>query len=159
MTLLNLSIFLSLVVATIATTNNNDNVCSKIATCKEIWRLTKPELDTYLRAVSKLSGDDDQINTNGQYTSVHYNESPLAHRVPPFFPWHCCFISNYELELQKVEPGVILTFWDWPKDTSNPLSSIVLTPEYFGGDWIESDKCITDGPLVTSTLIFQNHTV
>jgi hypothetical protein len=49
-----------------------------------------------------------------------------------------------EQELQKVDEGVTLPYWDWSYDASRPEQSIVYSADWFGS---ARSGCVSEGPL------------
>lgn len=70
-----------------------------------------------------------QLKANGrydQYVAVHKTQMETggpAHRGPAFLPWHREYLSRFEQELQDIDPGVSLPYWDWTTEqgTGAPL--------------------------------------
>jgi hypothetical protein len=50
-----------------------------------------------------------------------------------------------EDELRKVDPSVVLPYWDWTYDAARPMESIILSPDWFGSS--SGGGCIPDGPF------------
>ncbi|KAI0217563.1 hypothetical protein L0F63_000293 [Massospora cicadina] len=107
----------------------------------EIRSLSSEKLKAFFNAVKSLhsSSDTDVFN---QHSAIHYNNSHHAHGVPAFFPWHREFLRSYELALQKVDPSVVLPYWDWSIDSQAPEHSPILTNAYFGGNGRSLDSCV-----------------
>ncbi|KAI9291815.1 Di-copper centre-containing protein, partial [Neoconidiobolus thromboides FSU 785] len=135
-TITNIFVFITLLIAKI-----NGQGCSTITRRPEIRELNGDQLSRFINAFIKLNGT--QNNYYSISSGIHYNNSPVAHGVPAFFPWHREFLRRFELALQKVDPTVILPYWDWTKDSQSPEKSIVFQPDHFGGNG-GSGGCIRD---------------
>ncbi|QDZ20169.1 tyrosinase [Chloropicon primus] len=63
-----------------------------------------------------------------------------------FLPWHRVYLRRMERELQKIDPGVTIPYWNWALDSEDPLGSPVLSDDFFGstGD-PENSYCVVDG--------------
>jgi tyrosinase len=93
-------------------------------------------------------------NRYDDYVQIHIESMNVdpgwAHRGPAFCPWHRVLLRNLELDMQAVEPGVTLPYWDWTVDNS-PDPSVAGSPwtdEFLGGtgDPNQQGKVLT-GPF------------
>ena len=41
-------------------------------------------------------------------------------------------MRNLEIDLQEIDPSVMLPYWDWSVDSQDPLAASIFDPEYFG---------------------------
>jgi hypothetical protein len=67
--------------------------------------------------VTALNG----VRTSGVYaTFINYHSqyAALAHGGCYFLPWHRQYLFEFERELNKIVPGVVIPFWDWTKVVS-----------------------------------------
>ncbi|KAH9247395.1 hypothetical protein BASA81_015023 [Batrachochytrium salamandrivorans] len=73
--------------------------------------------------------------------------SGLFHGTAQFFPWHRLYLRFYEDALRQVSgnPTMSVPYWDWTLDASAPASSLILSPNYFGGAGVAPDYCVTTG--------------
>ncbi|KAJ9071270.1 hypothetical protein DSO57_1038645 [Entomophthora muscae] len=117
---------------------------------KEIRELKPEELKAYIDAIKTLHKKQkpDQPSKIDKNAATHVKQHKYIHGVPAFFPWHCQFIHNYELKLQKINSTVTLPYWDWTIDLQEPHNSSVLSNAMFGGNRNSAkDNCVTDGPF------------
>ncbi|KAH8745126.1 hypothetical protein F5883DRAFT_439238, partial [Diaporthe sp. PMI_573] len=49
---------------------------------------------------------------NINFTTVYYNNTPFAHQVTAFLPWHRWFLRDYEKALQTIDPEILLPYWN-----------------------------------------------
>jgi tyrosinase len=106
--------------------------------------LTVAEKARFVAAVLALKAD----GTYDQYVSDHMGAMADAHRGPAFLPWHREFLRRFELDLQRVDAGVTLPYWNWTIDNA-PTSSI-WDPTFLGGNGRPSDGQVTTGPFAFS---------
>jgi len=109
------------------------------------WRaLSSAEQQTLLNAVLAL-----QRPQNGgpsiydRLVETHGKNSDRLHGGAVFLPWHRYFLTQYELQLQKVNPSIMLPYWNWPMDSQRPEASPIW--ESFGSNG--ANGCVTDGPF------------
>lgn len=122
--------------------------CTSPMQRREIRDLSEQELNTFLRTFRALGRKNQRtgISVIDQYTRIHNDNVRYAHGVPGFLPWHRQYIRNIEKELQKINPRVVLPFWDWTKDSQAPDESPIFAELGFGGNGNRGrDMCVTDG--------------
>jgi len=107
--------------------------------------LTAAEKSRFVAAVLSLKASG-KYDT---YVQVHLNAHHDAHRGPAFFPWHREFLRRFELDLQAIDPGVTLPYWNWTVDNS-PTSSL-WDPAFLGGNGRPSDGQVMTGPFAFAT--------
>jgi hypothetical protein len=76
--------------------------------------MSTSEWDNYVAA---LNG----IRTSGVYArfiDYHSQFATLAHNGCYFLPWHRQYLFEFERELNKIVPGVVVPFWDWTRVVS-----------------------------------------
>jgi Ca2+-binding RTX toxin-like protein len=72
-------------------------------------------------------------------------EMPPVHGGPPFLPWHREFIRRFEQELQLVDPGVSLPYWD---PTTSDSTRAVFSDDFMGGSGEAQDNFfVRTGPF------------
>ncbi|ORY04611.1 Di-copper centre-containing protein, partial [Basidiobolus meristosporus CBS 931.73] len=108
---------------------------------KEIRQLSENERNAFIDAIN-------QLKASGEYekfSPMHNDYAPFAHITPGFFPWHRYYIRLFENALQKINPSVVLPYWDWTIDSQAPEESEVL--KWFGGNGRGPLQCVVDGPF------------
>lgn len=55
-----------------------------------------------------------------------------AHRGPAFLPWHREMLMQFEADLQAINVGVTLPYWDWTQDAAAPEQSPVWRQGFLG---------------------------
>lgn len=70
-----------------------------------------------------------------------------AHGMSAFLPWHREFLRRLERELQRIDPGVSLPYWDWT--VSRVPGAAPWTPDLMGGTGDASGR-VTSGPFAFS---------
>uniref|UniRef100_A0A1I7XST7 Tyrosinase_Cu-bd domain-containing protein n=1 Tax=Heterorhabditis bacteriophora TaxID=37862 RepID=A0A1I7XST7_HETBA len=103
---------------------------------KEIRMLSEEERKKLWAAMSGLKTRlVDNITAWDLHILVHYPDSaPGAHWGPAFLPWHREFLRQFEIALQREEPGVTLPYWDSTIDQGlpEPSDSVLWTDELLG---------------------------
>ena len=120
---------------------------------KNILALTDPERDQFFEAVLKLKAEmvnpgvpaADRISTYDLYSAYHQAifsvTTPVSggtavinggHGGPAFGPWHRELLLRFELDLQRMVPGVMLPYWDWTDHTGT--ENEIFSDAYFGPD-------------------------
>jgi tyrosinase len=98
--------------------------CRFIDVQQEFWR-RNPDPATGLTA----------YDTN--FTLVHRDNTPVAHQVPAFLPWHRRFLRDYEAALRAIDPAISLPYWNWAADNTRLNASAIWAADAFGGDGVE----------------------
>ncbi|KAI9291213.1 Di-copper centre-containing protein, partial [Neoconidiobolus thromboides FSU 785] len=135
--MLKLVLFISLLLLTIVESQQ----CSQLTRRPEIRELSKAQLDKFLYALATLRNYGG-YDLYAESSDIHLENSDYAHGVPAFLPWHRVYLRKFELVLQKIDPTVVLPYWDWSIDAENPADSIVF--QIFGGNGQGEDKCVLD---------------
>lgn len=105
--------------------------------------LTAQEKSRFVAAVLALKAN----GKYDQYVADHRDFAMGAHRGPGFLPWHREFLRRCEQDLQSVDSGVTLPYWDWSVDNS-PVSSI------WNADLMGGNGRIPDGQVMTGPFAF-----
>ncbi|KAJ9061200.1 hypothetical protein DSO57_1022878 [Entomophthora muscae] len=117
---------------------------------KEFRDLSPEEKQIYFDAIKQLQQKPKPYRggkTAFEYfTKIHMDYQNSVHGTPMFLPWHRQFIHLYEEELRKINPRVVLPYWDWSLDSNAPHQSPVL--QMVGGNGNSSQGyCVTQGPF------------
>lgn len=107
---------------------------------------------------SRLSPGDAQRGRYDDFVQVHLNAMAVMNTSPPgpswghmaaaFGPWHRVLLHQFESELQQIDPGVALPYWDWTAD--HDASSPIWSGGFLGGDGQGADGRVPDGPFAGS---------
>ena len=103
--------------------------------------LTAQEKARFVAAVLALKAN----GTYDEYVTDHRDHSHGAHRGPAFLPWHREFLRRFELDLQDIDSGVTLPYWDWSVD--NSALSTLWNSDFMGGDGRLTDGRVMTGPF------------
>ncbi|KAJ3082763.1 hypothetical protein HK102_001471 [Quaeritorhiza haematococci] len=122
------------------------------ATRREWRELSEDEKNKFINAVKKMRDVPGTVpgaaNRYEDFAAQHTINAPVAHGVAGFLPWHRWFLHEFELELKKIDPSIVLPYWDWSLDSQAPERSPLLTPAAFGGNGDSrqgGSGCVTDG--------------
>ncbi|KAJ9055886.1 hypothetical protein DSO57_1038687 [Entomophthora muscae] len=124
--------------------------CAKPALRREIREISRNEVQELTDTINALHNEEDKagISTLEKFTKIHSDNVKSLFFTPTFLPWHRVFLRNFERELQRINPKVVLPYWDWSLDAQAPRNSSVLTPGLFGSSGDSSkDYCVVDGPF------------
>ena len=95
---------------------------------KNIVDLTSQELNDLAFALNNLPSE--VIEKNVELHDEFFSRG--IHRGPVFLPWHRYFLIEFEKELQKIQPDVMLPYWDWMLNSGRDLDEGVFK-SFFGG--------------------------
>ncbi len=118
---------------------------------KNLTRLTVAERQAFTNAVN-------QLRANGDYSSyVRQHEGAMGHGHvgPAFFPWHREYLLRLEQDLQAIDPGVSLPYWDWTEANLNAAGteSLIWRDDLMGGPGQAGTGQVTTGPFAAWGLI------
>lgn len=118
---------------------------------KNLLALNDTEKDNFFQALLMLKAEivnpvapaADQLSTYDIYAGYHQaifgvttpGETSLVnggHSGPAFGPWHRELLIRFELDLQRMVPGVMLPYWDWTDHAGS--EALVFSDDYFGPD-------------------------
>jgi tyrosinase len=90
------------------------------------------------------------LSVYDQFTTWHRDafrcDLMAAHMGPAFPPWHRMFLLLLEQELQKVDPSVMVPYWDWTVD--NSPASFLWQDDFMGPDGDAADNyAVKSGPF------------
>ncbi|MCM2424236.1 tyrosinase family protein [Streptomyces sp. RKAG293] len=118
---------------------------AEVVTRPEIRQLSDGQRTRFFNAVKTLKNNNAVNNQYNQFVAVHYNNQTAGHGVPAFLPWHREYLRLFEAALQKIDPTVVLPYWDWSRDSQAPERSVIFSSAYFGGNGAGSNRCVTSG--------------
>ncbi len=118
---------------------------------KNILALSTTEKNNFFRALLMLKAEivnpgaavANQISTYDFYAAYHQAIFAVTtpgeafninggHGGPAFGPWHRELLIRFELDLQRMVPGVMLPYWDWTDHVGT--ENEFFTDDYFGPD-------------------------
>ena len=70
-----------------------------------------------------------------------------VYRGPAFLPWQREFIRRFELDLDRLVPGVTLPYWDWATDAADPMNATVWANDLMGGNGSGASRVVRSGPF------------
>ncbi|KAI9596259.1 hypothetical protein BDF19DRAFT_384296, partial [Syncephalis fuscata] len=112
---------------------------------REIRTLSVNERQRFIDGLRRLQSGPAPTRYDS-FAKLHNDMAPIAHNSPLFLPWHRRMLRELEIDLQQIYPDIMLPYWDTCIDSQAPETSVVFTPEYFGGNGKEGG-CVTDGPF------------
>jgi tyrosinase len=111
--------------------------------------LTSSQRTQFVQAVlelKRMGGYDKYVTLHAKYfASDGETGLRVAHMAPTFFPWHRQFLLTFERDLQMIDPGVSIPYWDWIRDRS--ASSPLWGADFMGGNGRDSDGQVMTGPF------------
>ncbi len=67
----------------------------------------------------------------------------ISHTGPALLPWHREFIRKFELDLQNIQTGITLPYWNWAQDSGLPdPKSAPIWKNFMGGDGDQNNNNI-----------------
>jgi len=98
---------------------------------RNVASLTAAEQRRFRDAVFRLHERGDYQ----KYAAFHGFVSNLGHFGPAFLPWHRQFILSFEQEIQAIDSGVSLPYWDFGSANVDPNTNATLmwTDDLFKG--------------------------
>src|SRR4051794_21420297 len=103
--------------------------------------LTQEERDDLARAILQLKRIPSsypcyelRLNAYDAFAYLYkysfYDVTSNAHVGPAYLPWHREMLHRFDLELQRVDPEVVLPYWDW---TDPECTDAVFSDDFMGG--------------------------
>ncbi|KAJ1971278.1 hypothetical protein H4R34_005794, partial [Dimargaris verticillata] len=118
--------------------------CNGIRVRREIRSLSYGERQKYFHAIKRLNSGT-RPNRYDYYTNMHLAWASRSHGDARFLPWHRMFIREFEKDLQRQDPSIVLPYWDWARDAANPTASDILSARLYGSNGSPGDRCVRDG--------------
>ncbi|KXN72575.1 Di-copper centre-containing protein [Conidiobolus coronatus NRRL 28638] len=113
-------------------------IASTIAQCPNGVRtrpnyltMSQDDKDKFHNAIKTMNSDAGG-NIYQNFTATHAAVGSGAHGSPGFFVWHRRFIRYFEQALQKVDPSIMLPYWDWTRDSQAPETSQIFANNNMG---------------------------
>ena len=113
---------------------------------KEIRNLTDDERNRFIAAVKKLQTPQpgSGVSKYDQLVKIHIDAAYETHNAAMYFPFHRAFLLEFERELQKIDPTVMLPYWDWSLDSQAPEHSPIFSANFMGGNG-GPGTCVANG--------------
>ncbi|KAI9292034.1 Di-copper centre-containing protein [Neoconidiobolus thromboides FSU 785] len=86
---------------------------------------------------------------------LHHEVYKKVHGTKSFLAWHRVYLRIMELELQKIDPSIMIPFWDWSRYSQAPEKDAVLTNRRFGFDGDKNTNCISGGSFKNTTVYYE----
>ncbi|PVU88957.1 hypothetical protein BB559_003504 [Furculomyces boomerangus] len=138
--------------SSILTSAQNLPRCARITVRKEI-RNTSPAEWAMIKSVLT------QMHRDGEYSKfakIHTEQFAYVHGGPIFMPFHRRLTVDLENVGKRYNPDFFIPYWDAARDFRDPVSSIVYTPNYLGGNGDpNNNNCITNGLQSGWTMPYQ----
>lgn len=99
---------------------------------KEFRNLTTGEWDSFVLAVRALNSGA-RPTTYDKVVKTHIDNQAATHGYAPFLPWHRRYLRAFEQALQRINPAVMLPYWNTALDSQFPERSLIFTQGYMGG--------------------------
>jgi tyrosinase len=111
--------------------------------------LSADEKQRFVQAVLQLKAN----GTYDQFVAIHrdamMDATMPAHMMSAFLPWHREYLRRLEIELQRIDPGVTIPYWDWTVDRTHNAS--LWAADFMGGNGEPGSRRVTTGPFAFST--------
>ncbi len=118
---------------------------------KNVKNLSTAEKNAFVQAINLLKNEPSVLNPGGQnryddFVKVHFDTmnaaSDWTHGDSAFFPWHRELLYQFELELDRVVPGVTIPYWDWTRHQESTDDGFPFVHNFIGvdGDDAASDQ-------------------
>ncbi|KAK9723009.1 hypothetical protein K7432_002259 [Basidiobolus ranarum] len=120
--------------------------CGSISIRREIRQLSVSERNEFFDALKTLHASSQSVSAYDALSQIHSNYAGEVHSGSAFFPWHRQYLRELEKKLQRINPRVVLPYWDWTIDSQSPHQSEIFNENYLGGDG-GNGGCITNGPF------------
>ncbi len=122
---------------------------------KNVKNLDDTEKRDFARACNMLKAEPSILNPGNQsryddFAKVHLDAMSAVgdwtHGDSAFFPWHREMLYQFELELDRMVPGVTIPYWDWTRHHDTSDDGFPFTYDFIGvdGDDTMSDEVQRD---------------
>ncbi|KAJ1659514.1 hypothetical protein IWQ61_001421 [Dispira simplex] len=146
----------ALVLLLVSLVGYSDARCSQIVTRREIRSLTYDERARYFRAIKAMNSGSSPTLYD-RFSVTHMDWARPSHGDARFLPWHRVFIREFEKELQRIDPTIVLPYWDWGRDARKPAESRILSSALYGTNG-GVNGCVTDGVFSGWKIFYPNNT-
>jgi tyrosinase len=125
-----------------------------LAVRRNIYSLRPDAVARFVSAVNSLKASGDYDG----FVHRHHRVMNAAHQGPAFGPWHRQYLREFELLLQRFDPGVTLPYWDWAADAAlaDWRTAPLWTADFFGGDGDPAHgNIVVNGPFTHWVVLFE----
>ncbi|ORY07829.1 Di-copper centre-containing protein [Basidiobolus meristosporus CBS 931.73] len=132
--------------------------CSTIAVRREIRQLSDGERADFFNALKTLHQSSQAPTAYDSLSQIHSAYASEVHNGAAFCPWHRQYLRELEKKLQKINPRVVIPYWDWTIDSQAPHKSEIFTSKYLGGNGGNNNQggCLTNGPFAGWQMRYPN---
>ncbi|KAI9592965.1 hypothetical protein BDF19DRAFT_449985 [Syncephalis fuscata] len=129
----------------IASTSHVDAQQCQVRQRQEIRTLSAQQRTAFLGAIRSMQSTGSPSKYD-EYTLRHNDAHDAAHGKPMFLPWHRWFIREFEKDLQRFDPSIMLPYWDWSYDSQRPAASPIFRSDWLGGNGNPNNNyCVDSG--------------
>ncbi|KAJ9055925.1 hypothetical protein DSO57_1038332 [Entomophthora muscae] len=124
--------------------------CSRIDVRREIRDLSPGERQAFFNAISALARTRSTggLSIFDSFAKIHVDNQAVIHNAPIFLPWHRHFVHVFQTELRRINPSIVIPYWDTSIDSQQPERSPIFSPAFFGGTGNPANGyCVPDGPF------------
>ncbi|KAJ1912045.1 hypothetical protein IWQ60_009845 [Tieghemiomyces parasiticus] len=133
-----------------------DARCENIRVRQEIRSMSPESRQRFFNAI-KLLNSGAHPNAHDKYAELHIKHATLAHGDARFLPWHRQLLREFEKDLQRIDPGVTVPYWDWARDSADPGASPIFSSEMLGHNGGSGD-CVVDGQFANWSVYWPTQT-
>ena len=109
---------------------------------REIRDLTKKELQQFQSVVRNLATQTGYPSAWFRIASVYMRHKPQAVGSDTSLPWNRFFLKHVEQEMQIMDCGVTIPYYDWTIDAGEPEKSIIWSANIFGSNGEGDNGCV-----------------
>ncbi|MFD9535075.1 tyrosinase family protein [Streptomyces sp. NPDC060010] len=132
--------------------------CSNPSRRPEVRELSADQWNRFANAVKTLYNRGAENSLYNRYVAVYDDNTAERAGVPAFLPWHRHYLYLFERDLKRVNPSVVLPYWDWTKDYETPGQSPVMSASRFGGAGRPGDGTVVGGAFANwKCIVPQGH--
>ncbi|KAJ9070434.1 hypothetical protein DSO57_1008174 [Entomophthora muscae] len=122
--------------------------CAQIDDRREIRDLEPSERHAFFEAINTLAKTGGIPSNYDRIVRIHVETTAKIHKSLLFLPWHRHYVHHLQAEIRKLNPSVVIPYWDTAFDSQQPEKSEIFTPEFLGGTGTpETGYCVPNGPF------------
>ena len=124
---------------------------AQVRTRRNVLTLSPGERNALIGAIQRFRATP----RYARYVRDHARSMATAHGTSGFLTWHRHFILFFESELRRIDPSVVLSYWDWPNDPATGGSWNSGMMQAMGGNGAGASGAVT-GPFAGFRVIDEN---